>query len=160
MEFSRQEYCSGLPFSSPGDLPDPGIQPLSPALQADSLLSEAPGKLIFYFSKEMLNAYLIQIIDSYPNPSCHTWAGSECRPIILLSLFVGGGKTFLKGDEPSCWLTPPRTREPLPGSSGFVTQTQSFLKNAPNTPVLLSFDWCVASLNPINLGGKGGQWVR
>ena len=35
MEFSRQEYWSGLPFPSPGDLPDPGIEPRSPALQAD-----------------------------------------------------------------------------------------------------------------------------
>ena len=43
-KFSRQEYWSGLPFPSPGDLPDPGIKPRSPALQADSLLSEAPGK--------------------------------------------------------------------------------------------------------------------
>ena len=40
MEFSRQEYWSGLPFSSPGDLPDLGIEPGSPALQADSLPSE------------------------------------------------------------------------------------------------------------------------
>ena len=40
MEFSRQEYWSGLPFPSPGDLPDPGIKPRSPALQADSLPSE------------------------------------------------------------------------------------------------------------------------
>ena len=45
MEFSRQEYWSGLPFPSPGDLPDPGIKPGSPALQAGSLLSEPPGKL-------------------------------------------------------------------------------------------------------------------
>ena len=37
---SRQEYCSGLPFSFPGDLPDPGIEPGSPELQADSLPSE------------------------------------------------------------------------------------------------------------------------
>ena len=44
MEFSSQEYRSGLPFSSPGDLPDPGIEPMSPALQADSLLSETTGK--------------------------------------------------------------------------------------------------------------------
>ena len=44
MEFSRQEYQSGLPFPSPGDLPDPGIKPKSPALQADALLSEpSPG---------------------------------------------------------------------------------------------------------------------
>ena len=42
--FSRQEYWSGLPFPSPGDLPDPGIEPRSPALQADALLSELPGK--------------------------------------------------------------------------------------------------------------------
>ena len=40
MEFSRQEYWSGLPFPSPGDLPDPGIEPGSPALQADSLPTE------------------------------------------------------------------------------------------------------------------------
>ena len=45
MEFSRQEYWSGLPFSSPGDLPDPGIEPGSPALQADALLSEPLGKV-------------------------------------------------------------------------------------------------------------------
>ena len=38
--FSRQEYWSGLPFPSPGDLPDAGIEPGSPALQADSLLTE------------------------------------------------------------------------------------------------------------------------
>ena len=43
MEFSRQEYWSGLTFPSPGDLPDPGIKPGSPALQAGSLPSEPPG---------------------------------------------------------------------------------------------------------------------
>ena len=44
MGFSRQEYWSGLPFPSPGDLPDPGIEPGSPASQADALPSEPPGK--------------------------------------------------------------------------------------------------------------------
>ena len=44
MEFSRQEYWSGLPFPSPGDLPHPGIQPGSATLQADALPSEPPGK--------------------------------------------------------------------------------------------------------------------
>ena len=44
MEFSRQEYWSGLPFPSPGDLPDSGIEPGSPAVQADALSSEPPGK--------------------------------------------------------------------------------------------------------------------
>ena len=46
--FSRQEYWSGLPFPSPGDSPDPGIKPGSPALQADSLSFEPPGKPISY----------------------------------------------------------------------------------------------------------------
>ena len=44
MKFSGQEYWSGLPFPSPGDIPDPGIKPRSPAMQAASLLSEPPGK--------------------------------------------------------------------------------------------------------------------
>ena len=44
MGFSRQEYCSGLPFPSPGNLPDPGIEPGSPALQVDYLPTESPGK--------------------------------------------------------------------------------------------------------------------
>ena len=44
MEFSRQEYWSRLPFPSPRDLPDPGIEPRSSTLQADTLPSEPPGK--------------------------------------------------------------------------------------------------------------------
>ena len=46
MEFSRHEYWSGLPFPSPGDLHDPGIEPRSPALQAEALPSEPPGYLL------------------------------------------------------------------------------------------------------------------
>ena len=42
MGFSRQEYWNGLPFPSSGDLPDPGIEPGSPTLQADTLPSESP----------------------------------------------------------------------------------------------------------------------
>ena len=59
MEFSRQEYWSGLPFPSPGDLPDTGIEPRSPpdtgieprspTLQADSLSFEPAGKLLLFF---------------------------------------------------------------------------------------------------------------
>ena len=47
MGFSRQEYWSGLPFPSPGDLPDPGIKPWSPAFQADTLTSEPPEKSFY-----------------------------------------------------------------------------------------------------------------
>ena len=44
MGFSRQESWGGLPFPTPGDLPNPGIEPGSPALRADALTSEPPGK--------------------------------------------------------------------------------------------------------------------
>ena len=49
--FSRQEYWNGLPFSSPGDLTDPGIKPRSSALHADSLLTELPGKPSFEYKR-------------------------------------------------------------------------------------------------------------
>ena len=49
MEFSRQEYWNGLPFSSPEELPNPGIKPWSPASQADSLPFELQGSPIFSF---------------------------------------------------------------------------------------------------------------
>ena len=55
MGFSRQEYWSELPFPSPGDLPDPGIEPGSPALQADSLPTEPPGEPKKYFNGTALN---------------------------------------------------------------------------------------------------------
>ena len=64
MEFFRQEYLSGLLFPSPGGLPDPGIKPWSPALQADSLPSEPPGKpldndpIIFNRAYEHLDSWL------------------------------------------------------------------------------------------------------
>ena len=48
MRFPRQEYCNGLPFSSPGALPDPGIEPMSPALQADSLLLSHYSNVLIY----------------------------------------------------------------------------------------------------------------
>ena len=58
MEFSRQEYWSELPLPPLGDLPNPGIEPGSPALQADSLSSEPPGKpwvlLLFEYGEAVI----------------------------------------------------------------------------------------------------------
>jgi len=48
MEFSRQEYWTGLPVPSPEDLPNPGIKPGSPTLHADSFPPEPPGKPLYY----------------------------------------------------------------------------------------------------------------
>ena len=61
MKFSRREYWSELPFSSPGDLPNPGIEPWSPALQADSLLSEPPGIHIIIVSLSLDNITKINL---------------------------------------------------------------------------------------------------
>ena len=77
MEFSRQEYWSGLPFPSPGNLPNPGIKPKSPALQANSLPAEPPGKpiLICLLAQRQLKKkspgcqYSLQ----WPRPSTRHW---------------------------------------------------------------------------------------
>ena len=68
MEFSRQEYQSGLPFPSPGGLPNPGTEPMSPAFQADSLPSEPPGKPTVQTRRPLgwLNL-------KFGNLSCCTW---------------------------------------------------------------------------------------
>ena len=67
MEFSRHEYWSGLPFSSPGIFPDPGIEPASPALQAHPLPSEPPGK----------PNHLLLVIKDFAYPTLVTiWAES------------------------------------------------------------------------------------
>ena len=62
MGFSRQEYWNGLPCPSAGDLPDPGIEPGSPTLQAESLPSEPPGKpslsYIFLVQRQHTKLYL------------------------------------------------------------------------------------------------------
>ena len=75
-EFSRQENWNGLPFPSPGHLPDPGIKPSSPTLQADSLPSEPPGKphfILFYFIIFSFTFISWRLITSqYCSGSCHT----------------------------------------------------------------------------------------
>ena len=69
MGFSRQEYWSGLPFPSPEDLPDPGIEPESPVLQADSLPSELQGTVWRFLKKlkmELPYDPAIPLLDVYP----------------------------------------------------------------------------------------------
>ena len=81
MEFSRQEYWSGLPFPFPGDLPNPGIEPGSPSLQADTLPYEPPGKHMWKLSNKCKiladNEHIAPgpgasgLIVPPPGPSCH-----------------------------------------------------------------------------------------
>ena len=62
MGFSKQECWSGLPFPSPGDLPDPGIEPGSPSLQADALPSEPPGKPQILQDNIKISTYLLPFL--------------------------------------------------------------------------------------------------
>ena len=68
MGFSKQEYWSGLPFPPPGDLPDPGIKPAVPALQADSLLLESPGKSPESHDSAKHFAFIYLLISSSEQP--------------------------------------------------------------------------------------------
>ena len=79
MEFSRQEYWSWLPFPSPGDLPNPGIEPRSPALQADALPSEPPGKPIY-------QVYLLSLV--------------TCGEVLFLIIFLPISLSI------HCWFLP------------------------------------------------------
>ena len=90
MGFSRQEYWSGLPFPSPGDCPDPGIESRSPMLQAGSLPSEPPGKLLMCISACKLDA-LYRVGTQYLLPEWRTWMSEkygdkQCCSCINLSL--------------------------------------------------------------------------
>ena len=72
MGFSRQEYWSGLPFPSPGDLPNPGIEPRSPALQADALSSESPDSILK--SRDIIFPTNVSLCSqSYDFSSSHVW---------------------------------------------------------------------------------------
>ena len=75
MGFTRQGYWSGLPCPSPEDLPDPGIEPGSPALQVDSLPSELLGRLFKYHMNLLAmwqNTYLLHSFSpNIPNKSLY-----------------------------------------------------------------------------------------
>ena len=60
MEFSRQAYWSGLPCPSPGDVPNPGMEPGSPGLQVDALPSEPPGMLMDY-----IRIHIVKLLAPY-----------------------------------------------------------------------------------------------
>ena len=79
MGFPRQEYWSGLPFPSPGVLPDPGVKPRSPALQADSLLSEPPGPDI----KKRWQEYTELYKKDLHGPDNHDGVITHLKPDIL-----------------------------------------------------------------------------
>ena len=85
MEFSRQEYWSGLPFPFPGDLPNPRITPTSPVLQAEALPSEPPGKPSL--GAAVLMGLLAKLLQLLPTAACAILNKDKfCCPEILSNL--------------------------------------------------------------------------
>ena len=82
--FSRQEYSSGFPFPSPGDLPNPGTEPRSPALQADALPSEPPGKPSWQIDGEIM-----EIMRDFIFLGSKTTADGDCSHEIKRRLLLG-----------------------------------------------------------------------
>ena len=85
MEFFRQEYWSGLPFPSPWELPDPGIKPRSPTLQADTLPSEPPEKLLVrmvIIKKSMFRKNSMYIIYSETDHQPRWDAWDKCSGLV------------------------------------------------------------------------------
>ena len=83
MEFPRQENWSRLPFPSPGDLPNPGVKPKSPALQVNSLLSDPPGKPTFTIVGSL---YLLQ--GFFPAQELN-WGLLHCTQILYQLTYQG-----------------------------------------------------------------------
>ena len=93
--FSRQEYYSGLPFPSPGDLSDPGIEPRSPALQADSLPTELQGKPCVKYAAAAA-AKSLQSCPTLHDPMDCSPPGSSIRGIFQARVLEWGAIAFSK----------------------------------------------------------------
>ena len=111
MAFFRQEYWSGLPFPSPGDHSDPGIEPRSPALLADSLLSESSGSLLgtmsVYDSGESVNVLHLHLVGSVGWVGCPQSWWAEPFYLACLSHWFGISEACgVRGLWPSAWSHP------------------------------------------------------
>ena len=141
MGFSRQEYWSGLPFPSPGDLPNPGIKPRSPGLQADSLRSEPPGKppdclgLILISRARCLSSFLAV----YRSSSCLLLTRAAWSTFVSCEMWSHRG-----AGSRGCWLRTRLSLSPSPSEgTGCVmkehTQEQAVScgQDAPQLQMLL-----------------------
>ena len=99
MGFSRQEYWSGLPFPSPGDLPNPGIKPGSPALQADALSSEPPRPLNMRSAKAMRRKCALSQQHAQTGGNVITWVSQETMVILPKCHKVSPESSFSLGKQ-------------------------------------------------------------
>ena len=135
MGLAWQEYWSGLPLSSPGDLPDPGIEPGSPALRVDSLPSESPGKP--NFNQETANLSRQQGNGSFVQThTLHAEAGRLCcleqevstcmHRSLLLREERMSRRVFSQQSEESFWEPPDCDREKCRDLPVLVSHTESY----------------------------------
>ena len=125
MGFSRQEYWSGLPFSSPGDLPNPGIEPRSPALQADTLTlwatKEALCKsivILCFFEK--WKVYCITALTGFSVP--HLRSSSHFWRLLVYCFFLVAQSDWITQSFVSDSATPLTVTHQAPLSMEFSTQ--------------------------------------
>ena len=111
MEFSRQEYRSGLPFPSPRDLPNPGIEPGSPTFQADALTSEPPGKPFTKQEKNSTllprNKYLVivyMLLKYQELSSVNMKYNSNSKNSVLLQIFNDMGNIYILSEKYSSYI--------------------------------------------------------
>ena len=110
MGFSRQEYWNGLPCPSPGDLPNPGIEPtspVSPALQADSLPIEPPGKPNVVFKAQQTKnkkSFLIIMLYMIFKKSVSLWEKSEALQFLIFIIWFSNGHSLTEGPGVLCFM--------------------------------------------------------
>ena len=135
MGFSRQEYWSGLPFPSPGDLPDPGIEPRFPALQADTLTSEPPGNSRRWVMEDLAliyvikcSAYVFMVSGLTFRSLIHfefifVYGVRKCSNFILLHGAVQFSQHHLlkRLPLPHCIFLPPLSKIRHPQAHGFIS---------------------------------------
>ena len=118
MKFSRQEYWSGLPVPSPGDLPDPGIESVSPALQANSLPSEPPYFVCYIYG--CLHAKLLQLRPTLCDHMDCSLPGSSVHGILQARILERGAISS-SGDPPNLGIEFTPLISPLSAGRFFTT---------------------------------------
>ena len=154
MEFSRQEYCTGSPFPSPGDLPDSGIKPRSPPLQTDYLWSEPPGMPFEFLQKvkvkSLRRVWLCGPMDcSLPGSSIHGIFQARILDWVAISFSRGSSQprvSRIVGRRFTLWAT----REVL------QTQWNRSSSNFQRTNMLTStFYWYNITICQLQIGTCG-----
>ena len=146
MGFSRQEFWSGLPCPPAGHLPDPGLEPGCPTLQADSLPSEPPGKPQMYCKEEgilptaafgleretlILVLFILRMLINI-NPKL---SGLKQEPFFLCSLilWLGIRQGTARTTCPSSTMAGTVTQTPLPAAAGGYSCQRAFSLNLSGT---------------------------